>query len=112
MKLLLDENLSDRIVPEIRDLFPESSHMKTHGLLRTDDSLIWSFAKERGLTILSKDSDFHQRSLVYGRTTEVHFSASRQLLDGSNRGSFAVQCTDHRRFHQRSRSECARPCVN
>lgn len=73
MKLLLDENLSDRILPEILDLYPESSHVKTHGLARADDSLIWSFAKEHGFAIVSKDSDFHQRSLVFGAPPKFIF---------------------------------------
>ncbi len=73
MKLLLDENLSDRIIPQIVDLFPDSSHVKTHGLLRADDSSIWAFAEEHGLTIVSKDSDFHQRSLVFGAPPKFIF---------------------------------------
>lgn len=73
MKLLLDENLSDRILSEILDLYPDSSHVKTHGLARTDDSLIWSFAKEHGYVIVSKDSDFHQRSLVFGSPPKFIF---------------------------------------
>ena len=73
MKLLLDENLSDRIVPEILDLYPESSHVKSHGLSHTDDDLIWSFARERGCTIVSKDADFHQRSLVFGHPPKLVF---------------------------------------
>jgi predicted nuclease of predicted toxin-antitoxin system len=32
MKLLLDENLSDRIVPRIADLYPDSQHVKALGL--------------------------------------------------------------------------------
>ena len=39
MKLLLDENLSDRIINKIIDLYPDSQHVKTLGLLNTDDSL-------------------------------------------------------------------------
>ena len=73
MKLLLDENLSDRIIPQILDLYPDSSHVKALGLLRTDDSVIWSFAVEHGFIIVSKDSDFHQRSLVFGAPPKVIF---------------------------------------
>jgi predicted nuclease of predicted toxin-antitoxin system len=73
VKLLLDENLSDRILPEIIDLYPESSHVKIHGLAQTDDSLIWAFAKEFGYAIVSKDSDFHQRSLVFGAPPKFIF---------------------------------------
>lgn len=66
MKLLLDENLSDRIINKIIDLYPDSQHVKTLGLLNTDDALIWEFAKFNSFVIVSKDSDFHQRSLLYG----------------------------------------------
>jgi len=73
MKLLLDENLSDRIIPQILDLYPDSSHVKMHNLIRTDDAVIWSFAEKNGFTIVSKDSDFHQRSLVYGAPPKFIF---------------------------------------
>ncbi|MGQ4649397.1 DUF5615 family PIN-like protein [Lyngbya aestuarii] len=66
MKLLLDENLSDRIIHRIVDLYPDSEHVKTLALTNTDDALIWEYAKANGFVIVSKDSDFHQRSLLYG----------------------------------------------
>ncbi len=66
MKLLLDENLSDRILHRIVDLYPNSEHVKTLGLINTDDAIIWEYAKTNGFVIVSKDSDFHQRSLLYG----------------------------------------------
>ena len=66
MKLLLDENLSDRIIDKIIDLYSDSQHVKTLGLINTDDALIWEFAKFNDFVIVSKDADFHQRSLLYG----------------------------------------------
>ncbi|MGI0486257.1 DUF5615 family PIN-like protein [Pantanalinema rosaneae CENA516] len=66
MKLLLDENLSDRIIPRIVDLYPDSEHVKPLGLINTDDVVIWEYAKINGFVLVSKDSDFHQRSLLYG----------------------------------------------
>lgn len=66
MKLLLDENLSDRIINRIIDLYPDSEHVKTLALTNTDDVVIWEYAKSNDFVIVSKDSDFHQRSLVYG----------------------------------------------
>ncbi|MEY2859214.1 MAG: hypothetical protein RLZZ74_3527 [Cyanobacteriota bacterium] len=66
MKLLLDENLSDRIIHRIIDLYPHSEHVKTLRLINTDDAVIWEYAKTNGFVIVSKDSDFHQRSLLYG----------------------------------------------
>ncbi len=66
MKLLLDENLSDRIIHRIVDLYPDSEHVKILALTNTDDALIWEYAKANDFVIVSKDSDFHQRSLLYG----------------------------------------------
>lgn len=37
MKLLLDENLFDRIIPKIIDLYPNSEHVKSLRLTNTDD---------------------------------------------------------------------------
>jgi predicted nuclease of predicted toxin-antitoxin system len=66
VKLLLDENLSDRIVYRIINLYPESKHVKTLALTNTDDGIIWEYAKTNGFVIVSKDSDFHQRNLLFG----------------------------------------------
>ena len=66
MKLLLDENLSDRIIHRIIDLYPDSEHVKTLALTNTDDAVIWEYAKANNFVIVSKDSDFYQRSLLYG----------------------------------------------
>jgi predicted nuclease of predicted toxin-antitoxin system len=71
VKLLLDENLSDRIVAQILDLYPNSSHVKLLGLTQANDTLIWAFAQQHGYTIVSKDADFHQRSLVFGHPPKL-----------------------------------------
>lgn len=67
MKLLFDENLSDKIVPLVIDLFPESAHVKTVGLERADDGAIAQWAEQNGFTIVSKDTDFYQRSIALGQ---------------------------------------------
>ena len=66
MKLLLDENLSNKIVRKITDLYPKSTHVKNLGLNNTDDEIIWKYAKKNDFVIVSKDADFYQRSLLYG----------------------------------------------
>jgi predicted nuclease of predicted toxin-antitoxin system len=72
VKLLLDENLSDRIIHRIIDLYPDSEHVKTLGLINTDDAVIWDHAKANGFVIVSKDADFHQRSLLYAILRTVY----------------------------------------
>lgn len=45
--------------------------MRTIGLKAADDSLIWSYAKDNGFMIVSKDSDFYQMSLLFGQPPKV-----------------------------------------
>ena len=58
MKLPLDENLSDRVIFHVADLFPDSTHIKAVGLREADDFVVWEWAKKHGFTIVSKDTDF------------------------------------------------------
>ncbi len=71
VKLLLDQNLSHRLVTTLADTFPASEHVRDFDLQRADDASIWEFAKSNGYTIVSKDNDFHQRSFLYGYPPKV-----------------------------------------
>jgi predicted nuclease of predicted toxin-antitoxin system len=71
VKLLFDENLSHKLVRALEDLFPGSEHARTLGLKAADDRLIWEQAKRDDLSIVSKDSDFYQRSLLFGHPPKV-----------------------------------------
>ena len=71
MKLLFDQNLSAALVLRLADLYPDSSHVMFVGLERSDDTDIWKHAAENGFAIISKDSDFQQRSSLYGAPPKV-----------------------------------------
>lgn len=71
MKLLYDQNLSPRLVERLAELFPESKHVIDVGLSEAEDSDLWSYAAEHDFTIVSKDSDFVQLSLLRGAPPNV-----------------------------------------
>ena len=71
MKLLLDQNLSFRLLEELRSVYPGSTQARLLGLEHADDITIWRFAKENGYTIVTKDSDFHEISLIQGEPPKV-----------------------------------------
>lgn len=71
MKLLFDENLSPRLVQSVANLYPDSRHVRECGLRGASDSEIWLFAKENEFAIVSKDSDFRQRSILRGSPPKV-----------------------------------------
>ncbi|HJZ82830.1 MAG TPA: DUF5615 family PIN-like protein [Pyrinomonadaceae bacterium] len=66
MKLLFDQNLSPRLPRLLADIYPESVHVSEVSLGEATDSDIWDYAKANGFAIVSKDTDFQQRSLLLG----------------------------------------------
>ena len=71
MKLLFDHNLSHRLASILLDVYPESVHVRELLLERASDEAIWDYARTHHLAIVSKDSDFHQRSVVEGFPPKV-----------------------------------------
>src|SRR5436190_24306828 len=71
MKLLIDENLSPRLVRLLSDFFPDSVHVRDVGLKAADDPVVWKYAQDNSLIICSKDSDMHQRSFLLGYPPKV-----------------------------------------
>jgi len=71
VKLLFDQNLSPELVKALSDLFPQSLHVQDAGMGASTDSLIWNYARENGFAIVSKDSGFHERSLIHGHPPKV-----------------------------------------
>jgi predicted nuclease of predicted toxin-antitoxin system len=71
MKLLFDQNLSRRLPRMLAGLYPGSLHLHDLGMTTVDDLAIWNHAAANDLTIVSKDSDFQQRSLLMGFPPKV-----------------------------------------
>jgi len=71
MKLLFDENLSHKLAHRLADLFPDSTHVRNVGLKTADDLLVWEYAQNNDLMIVSKDWDMHDRSLLFGYPPKV-----------------------------------------
>lgn len=71
MRLLLDQNLSPRLLVDLADLHRGSKHVRDVGLATADDDVVWRYAAEHGFTIVSKDADFHERSFLLGQPPKV-----------------------------------------
>lgn len=71
MKLLFDENLSPRLPRSLTDLYPDSAHVHDCGLGSADDSAVWQYAKQNGFAIVSKDSDFQDRSILHSHPPKL-----------------------------------------
>ena len=70
MKLLFDQNLAPRLVAELKHLLSRIPTRSSGWSSHADDLGVWEYAKD-GFTIVSKDADFHQMSLVHGAPPKV-----------------------------------------
>ena len=66
MKLLLDENLSRKLVVRLAELYPGSAHVANFDLVARSDREIWAFAQREGFIIVSADADFYELATTLG----------------------------------------------
>ena len=71
MKLLLDQNLSPRLVTRLSDVFPAAEQVQSVGVGSQPDLDIWDFAAKNGYTIVTKDVDFSDMSILLGAPPKV-----------------------------------------
>jgi predicted nuclease of predicted toxin-antitoxin system len=71
MKLLFDQNLSPRLVNRLADLYPDSQHVYFIDLDQADDCAVWTYANQQHFTVVTRDSDFSELSLLQGFPPKV-----------------------------------------
>ena len=71
MSLLLDENLSPRLLQRLSSLFPGMIHVRDVGLKQASDDAIWDWAGRRSYTIVTTDADFAGMSQRLGWPPKV-----------------------------------------
>ena len=71
LTLLLDENLSERLLPFLLDRFPDSRHIRQLGFGGASDSDICSYARDNEFILVTKDEDFIRLSISLGHPPKV-----------------------------------------
>ena len=71
MKLLLDENLSRRLVPFLQHDYQGSNQVVLLGMESATDKEVWQKARDDDFVILTRDADFQELSLVWGQPPKV-----------------------------------------
>ena len=66
VRLLFDEQLSERLGSLLRDVLPETLHVREIGAGGASDTTVWRLAQERRCTLVTKDEDFHRLSVLRG----------------------------------------------
>ena len=68
MKLLLDANISWRLISFLKEHFCECIHVDDvpELLFPAKDTKIWQYAKDNGYTIITRDNDFNDLIAIRG----------------------------------------------
>ncbi|MGY8825177.1 MAG: DUF5615 family PIN-like protein [Candidatus Latescibacterota bacterium] len=64
MKLLLDQNLSPKLIELLKELYPDSAHVSHIGLDQSVDREVWDYARTHRFIIVTKDADFGELSML------------------------------------------------
>lgn len=65
MKLLLDQNLSYRLIKVLEQAYPNSNQVSLLDVGDATDKAIWDYAKENDYAIVTLDADFHEYSVLW-----------------------------------------------
>jgi predicted nuclease of predicted toxin-antitoxin system len=106
VKLLFDENLSPQLIDVLSDLYPGSAHVHQCGLGSTDDAAIWEYAKTSGFTIVSKDSDFEERSVLSGAPPKLIWVRTRNCTTSEIESLLRAAFPQVTRFIQEDHETC------
>jgi predicted nuclease of predicted toxin-antitoxin system len=71
LKLLLDQNVSRKLVTYLNDLGIAIEHVSTLDLDTASDAVIWNYAHQHGFTIVTRDSDFPELGVLLGYPPKV-----------------------------------------
>ena len=96
MRLLLDENLSEALLPALADLYPGSLHVRGLGRGGAPDSDVWTLAITHDCVLVTRDEDFLRLSVTRGAPPKVVWIA---LGNCSNTVILAL-LRDHRQHLQ------------
>ena len=71
MTFLIDVNLPPRLCPWLAQRNHQATHLCDVDALRAPDRAVWALASDRSAVIISKDTDFHDLSLLRGQPPQV-----------------------------------------
>ncbi len=71
MRLLIDQNLSHRLIADLKDVFPDALHVRLLGMAEADDLAIWDYAKAHDLVGVTQDSDYSDWNKLRGAPPKI-----------------------------------------
>jgi predicted nuclease of predicted toxin-antitoxin system len=106
VKLLFDENISPRLAGVLLDIYPGSAHVHNCGLGSANDVDVWQYARDNDFTIVSKDSDFQERSILLGAPPKVIWLRTTNCTSAEIESLLRAALPAIKRFIQEDQESC------
>tara|TARA_R110002050_G_scaffold300722_2_gene471883 strand:- start:23312 stop:23647 length:336 start_codon:yes stop_codon:yes gene_type:complete len=89
MKLLIDQNISNRIIESISDIFPGSAHVKEANLSDASDEEIRAYAYSNKFALVTTISDFFDLNMVLENAPKIIYIKGNHVT--TNKLEWAVR---------------------
>lgn len=73
MKILVDQNIAPKLIDNIADLFPDSTHVNEIVLNKSTDQEIWKYALDNDYVLVSTDNGFSNLSILSEKAPKTIF---------------------------------------
>lgn len=83
MRLLFDQNISFRVVKQLKTTFPDVIGVRECGLFNADDYQIWEYARQNNYTVVSFDKDIPDIGSVRGFPPKIIWLRTGNLSNPS-----------------------------
>jgi predicted nuclease of predicted toxin-antitoxin system len=98
VRLLLDENLSERLLPSLAEFFPGSKHIRSLTNIGISDRAAWDLARATGFILTTRDEDFVGMSVLRGAPPKVVWLNVRNSRNAVIAALLESHATDLERF--------------
>ena len=106
MRLLLDANLSYRLVKPLQELFPGTTHVLNQQLNAAEDLAIWQFARQNNFTIVTQDNDFFELASLKGHPPKVIWLRLGNTANLNVLHQIQAHFTDIQQFIEQAEEAC------
>lgn len=106
MRLLFDQNISYRVVKQLKALFPDIIGVWEAGLINADDYEIWEYARQNSYSIVTFDKDIPAIGSVKGFPPKIIWLRTGNLSNPSLISLFVKHTTQFIDFIAKSDKGC------
>lgn len=108
MKLLIDQNISKRIIDSITDIFPGSIHVKNAKLSNFSDLEVWNFAQKNDLILVSTDPEVFDRCVLSSNSPKTIYVVSETITTNKMEWALRINQSSIEKFYNEDPASCLR----